>query len=346
MQLGVPPEALALMNDSEWLREQHITQQKPITQICTELGLHWKNANGMIKRRLAKFNIEQQYHFSQSYPELEIKQLLDGWGVEAVYNSRTIIPPKELDIYIPSMNIAIEYCGLIWHSSAFVNKNYHLAKLDLCAQRNIRLITIFEDEWIHNKELVVRKLSHILGKSTESKVYARKCSVVSVTKQQKISFLEQYHIQGDGPSSIEIGLTYNGQLVALAAFRAEGGGAYSLNRYAASMHVIGGCSKLLAHFIRLYSPMTIITFADRRWSSMDNMYEACGFVLDGITAPDYAYVDTAHRIRLHRSNFRKDQLSEKLGVSYDSTLTEWENMQAAGIHRIYNCGLLRYTLTP
>lgn len=345
MQLSVPPEALATMNDSNWLQEQHVVLKKPITQICEELGLHWKNANGMIKRRLAKFNIDQQYHFSQSYPEQELTTLLNSWGIETTSNSRGIIPPKEIDIFVPGANIAIEYCGLIWHSSAFLPKRYHQAKMEACNAKGIRLITIFEDEWIHRRQQVIEKLAHIFNKSTLPVVYARKCIVDVVNRQTKTPFFEQYHIQGDGPSSMQFGLYHDGDLVAIAAFKNDGDGEYTLSRYASSRRVIGGCSKLTSHFIKHIDPNRIVTFADLRWSALsNNMYESTKqFVLDGLVEPDYSYVDPHTRMRMHKANFRRDALRHKWGDSFDESLSESDNAKNAGLHTIYNCGLARYT---
>ena len=47
---------------------------------------------------------------------------------EIIENSRTIISPKELDIYIPQKNLAIEYDGLYWHDENHVENKYHLNK--------------------------------------------------------------------------------------------------------------------------------------------------------------------------------------------------------------------------
>lgn len=62
-------------------------------------------------------------------------------------NTRKIITPLELDIYLPELKIAIEYNGTYWHSSKN-NKNiaYHLNKSLLCRKLGIRLIHIYEFE--------------------------------------------------------------------------------------------------------------------------------------------------------------------------------------------------------
>lgn len=59
--------------------------------------------------------------------------------------------PCEIDIYIPELNLGIEYNGTYWHSSKQKEKNYHQRKYDICKQNGVSLIHIFEfeglDKW-------------------------------------------------------------------------------------------------------------------------------------------------------------------------------------------------------
>ena len=89
---------------------------------------------------------------------------------DALQRVRNIIHPYELDIYIPSKKIAIEYNGLIWHSEKFKGKvfNYHLNKTENCEKIGIRLIHIFEDEWNEKKEIIKSKFQkkHVLSRKS------------------------------------------------------------------------------------------------------------------------------------------------------------------------------------
>ena len=60
--------------------------------------------------------------------ELFIQELLEQYNIEYQTNTRIIIPPKELDIYIPSKKLAIECNGVFSHSSKFNLPNYHVDK--------------------------------------------------------------------------------------------------------------------------------------------------------------------------------------------------------------------------
>ncbi len=83
-----------------------------------------------------------------SHPEQEIfnyvQSIYDG---EVLTHVRNVIPPQELDIYIPGAQVAIEFNGQYYHSDiAGTDKYYHLNKSIKCANKGIHLIHIYEWE--------------------------------------------------------------------------------------------------------------------------------------------------------------------------------------------------------
>lgn len=277
-----------------------------------------------------------------------IRQLIPEECIEE--NNRTILEGKEVDIYIPSKKLAIEYDGLFYHSEMAGHKDrrYHLNKTIKCLQKGIRLIHIFSDEWINKRSICENRLRNILHVS-KNKIYARKCNVISITSQESNAFLNTYHIQGEDKSRIKLGLLYNEELIAVMTFsigrnmmgtlREEN--SYELSRYASKNNVVGGASKLLHHFIKHYKPLKIISYADRRWSE-GNLYNKLGFTQMKYSAPSYWYT-TDYRQRLYRYNFRKSILIKN---GCDSNKSEWENMQMLGYDRIWDCGTIKFELIP
>ena len=259
-----------------------------------------------------------------------------------IENSRKIISPYELDIYLPDFNLAIEYCGLYWHSEKFIDKNYHLNKLKLCNDNNIRLITIFEDEWINKKNIIKNKLKSILNIDDTKKIYGRNCEIKEINSTDFNNFLNMYHIQGKMICKFRFGLFHMEELVAVLGFRNDKRG-YDLNRYATKYRVIGGFSKLLKFFIKKYDPNKIFTFADLRYSDeKNNLYLKNGFTEIGITKPNYFYVKN-NLIRYSRVEFQKHKLKNKLNI-YNPLLTEVKNMENNGYYRIFDCGNLKYEI--
>jgi len=291
-----------------------------------------------------------------SKPEKEISNYIESLGFSVIENDREIISPLELDIIISDKKIAIEYCGLYWHSqSKKSDKNYHLNKLKLCNEKGYRLITIFEDEWIYKQDIVRSRLKHILG-VFDRRIYARKCYIREISTKTAREFIEKYHIQGYSGCSVKLGLYYQNEenplfdeLVAvltmakpsLSKGRKDNNNRviYELSRFCSSCCVLGGASKLLTYFKRNYKWAEIYTFADRRWSE-GNVYKKIGFINCRETKPNYFYFKKNSLIRQHRFVFRKNILKDKL-KKFDSEKTEYENMIDNGYYRIWDCGHYR-----
>jgi len=326
---------LSRLQEVDWLTYQHHTSHRTLDNISHELKIQ----DTTVGKYFKKYDIPVKQFFS-SIGECDISLFLTNNDIQIEVNNRTIISPKEIDIYIPSHNIAIEFCGLYWHSDIHKTNYYHKTKLELCKQRGIRLITIFEDEWKYKQTIVQNKLLTILGKSNQSTIFARKCNVVEVNTKNKTKFFDQYHIQGSGPGSISYGLQYNNKLVACMSFIKQKDGIYVLNRYATSNNIPGGFSKLLSHFKKNCEWNQVVSFADLRWSEGD-VYENNGFILDKKLLPDYSYI--VNNKRFHKFGFRRKFLEKKL-PNFDPLLSERQNCDNAGLLRIWDCGKLRYII--
>jgi hypothetical protein len=275
--------------------------------------------------------------------ELEIAEFITSLDVDVEQSNVSIISPYELDIYVPEHNIAVEYCGLYWHSEQVGRgRKYHKMKHDMCAEQNIQLLTIFEDEWKDRNQQVRNKIKQVLGVSTAPTVFARKTTITSVDIPTRTQFFNNNHIQGAGTGSLTYGLLApNDDLVACVVFKRRSQGVYELTRYATSCRVPGGFSKLVKHFQRNNVWTTIISFADLRWSS-GQMYEQNGWTLDSAIPPDYYYSPNAVD-RIHKFNYRRKNLPSLL-KHFDPTLSETQNCDNNGILRIWDCGKLRYVL--
>ena len=280
-----------------------------------------------------------------SYQSKEEVQVFDF--ISSIYNGliiqrdKSIINPYELDMYIPEKKLAIEYCGLYWHSEISGNKSwaYHAKKLQLANSKGIRLITIFSDEWNFKSDIVKEKLKSILELITNEKIYARKCEIKEVMLSDSKQFHEKNHIQGS-PQKLgkNIGLFHNNILVALGSFtKINNLGEYELVRYSSSSHVIGGAGKILAYFIRTNENLNkIISFADLRWSE-GNMYKQLGFNEVSRVPAMQSYVKQDKRY--HKRLFSKNKINP-----LNENKTEWEKMQELGYDRIWDCGKIKFVL--
>lgn len=285
-----------------------------------------------------------------SIQENEVAEFIKSLGFDILENDRSVIGPLELDIVIPDKKIAIEYCGLYWHTeSQGKNSSYHLNKLNLCQERGYRLITLLEDEWVFKKDIVKSRIKHILG-IYDDIIYARKCKIQPITTQDARAFIETYHIQGYTSCGIKLGIFHDIYLVGVMTFAtgsiSKGSknteGVYELSRFCTSCKVIGGAGKLLKYFQRNYKYKELFTYADLRWSD-GNLYDSIGFRYLYNSKPNYWYVKNEQK-RYHRFNFRKNVLKDKLDT-FDPNKTEYENMLLNGYNRIWDCGNMKYSIT-
>lgn len=287
-----------------------------------------------------------------SKSENEIAEFIENlFGKENVIRrARNILPGnKEIDIYIPSKKIGIEYNGLFWHSdSSGKNKWYHTNKTNECEKLGIRLIQIFEDEYEQNKQLVLDKIEHILGSNHHAgKIMGRKCTIIEISSSDSKDFLKKNHIQGNGEGSIKIGAYFNNNLIGVMLFKDWKNGEWELTRFATDINYIsqGVGSKMFNYFIKHYSPKQIKSFADRRWSTIEkNIYTTLGFELVKILKPEYRYISTkSPSKRLHKFGFRKQILHKKYGLPL--SMSESEMATSLGYSKVWDCGLLKYVWT-
>lgn len=279
--------------------------------------------------------------------------------LQLVQGDRTHLPNKaEIDILLPEYNIGIEYDGLRYHTvEHFLSdkrRNWSKSKAihrqewktKECLKLGIRLIHIFEDEWVEHQDIVEDKLGAIL-KLPSQKIYARKTTIRKLTMEEAKAFLDKNHIQGFARQRVSVGLFFGGELVAVQSFglytRKKAENTWELVRYATKggTSVIGGFSKCLKWFENNYSPKAVISFADKRWCDQsNNVYLKNGFIKDGEPAINYWYVKGNKRY--HKSKFRKKAFKRLYPKIYSESKTESQMAAEAGLERIYDCGLIRY----
>jgi predicted Zn-ribbon and HTH transcriptional regulator len=292
-----------------------------------------------------------------SKPENDIAKFLEIFKLTIIRNSRNIIPPFELDIFIPDKNIGFEFDGFHWHgeqqliNSNISPRNYHLIKHKLCEEKGIFLINIFEDEWMNLKlrSILESRIRNIF-KVVENRFYARNLLIKEITPREKNIFLEENHIQGNDFSNIKLGAFNNEkELLSVMTFSSAricmGGipkdNVYELSRFAVKKNsiVVGAASKLLTYFIRNFNPIEVYSYSDKRWSKGD-LYKTLGFVYSGTSLPSYWYFKNGRRF--YRFNFRKSIL--KKFENYSNDKTEYQIMLENGYDRIWDCGHDKWVL--
>lgn len=282
---------------------------------------------------------------TRSKLEIEVFNFINEiTGETQVINNYSDQKISEIDIFIPSLNIGIEVNGIFWHSSKAGkdNPNIHYNKWLACKEKDIQLITIWEDDWINNQETVKQLLLHKLGVSKQGKVFARKTSISEISLKEARTFCNTNHIQGFTSGSLYLGLKdSNNNIVAVTIWK-KLKGELRLERYCTNKQVVGGMGKLLKqakNYAIDNDCKKIVTFSDHEVSD-GGLYEKLGFVKDKELKPDYKYVYKGARV--HKFNFRLKRFRKDPQLQYIDGFTEKQLAELNGIHKVYDCGKTRW----
>lgn len=294
--------------------------------------------------------------------EAEVFQFISNLA-PAESRNRTILKPKELDIYLPEHKLAIEYCGEFHHSAGSkeeeqVMRKKHIDKHLACKEQGIRLITLWQTEWQERKYAIQRLLRNAVGKS-KGKLMARKCELRKVTNAEAKAFYDRYHPQGGSGHGEHYALLWEGKIVACMRFvlgaNDRGAGAkertWTLGRYATRITVAGAASRLFKAFVDEFNPPEVKSFSDNRMFS-GGMYAQLGFTLDEEVREDYVVWSPKLGI-LPKPHYQRRMLQKRLdehGVkeTFDHKTdprTEADITYLMGARRLYDCGKKRWVWT-
>lgn len=257
-----------------------------------------------------------------------IKSICD---YEILENDRKVIKPKELDIYVPLKNVAIEFNGLRYHSEQFCSdKNYHLNKTISCENKNIRLIHIFEDEWNTKKEICKSIISSSLD-IYKRKISSEECIFKEISIDEYKNFTNENHIQGYSPAKYKYGLYYDNELVQCVGMSNSKfhENEFVLIRMCTKLNtqIVGGFTKLMKN-----ANKNCISFIDRRLFDK-NEYIKSGFTIDFFSKPNYNYV--VQNKRMNRIHFQK--YLENLRSSNNESF----KLKIDNIFKIWDCGTIK-----
>lgn len=302
----------------EWWETNH-RNEKALAEICEEYGVSMSFC--VRAAQLAGWEIRNSR--GSSVIERRFASAIEALGLEVVANTKKIIGPQEIDIWIPSHSLAVEVNGLYWHSeeAGGKSKSYHADKMRSCEAQGIRLLQFWDSELTDNFDLCVAMVKAITGGN--SKVGARQCVLGVVSSAHAKAFMTSNHLAGFRPGT-HTGLWRDGALLAVATY----GSSYfrkdcvELIRFASlqGVTVVGGFGKLIKAI-----PGTLVSYSDNRYSR-GGVYAASGFRLDRDGAPTPWYTKDGVSL-YHRSSIIKKahpELTQRESAAKDGWLTVWD----------------------
>lgn len=321
--------------------EKHFNYKPTIKELVDVLDIN----EASVGRIINKYDLYKSIDYKPMVSSLE-KVLCEY--IKTVYNGdiktsvRDIISPYELDIYIPEKRLAIEFNGDYWHSSIFKEPKYHQQKTIACAKKGVRLVHIFEHEYIHNEYKIKSFIKNILS-NDNTVYYARNTVIKEIDTNTAKDFCEKYHLQGWSASKIALGCYKDEELLSIMTFskpRFDNSYQYELIRYCTKtdIGVIGGAQKIFSYFVNRYNVTSVITYSDIS-KFTGNIYTKLGFEVVKITSPNYVWISYDDNSILSRYQTQKYKLIKKgLGTQEQ---TEDEIMSSLNFLKIYDSGNIK-----
>ncbi len=315
-------------------QKQRLTKEEALAKCIEAHGDRYSYPNLNYRGRTKKINVVCKKHgeFQQSAAshfagagcsqcgwvdskdEITIRDFLSEY-IEVEHANRKILKNRaEIDFYIPSLKLGIEFNGLYFHSDKFQHNNYHLDKTQQCQEKGIKLIHIFEDEWKNKKEVVKSRLLELINR-TPNVIDAKECDIRTVTIRQANQFLEVNDLTEDSEMEWGLGLYHKEELVQLMTLRNTWNDTWEILRLCNKLNtkVLGGNERLLKYFTNHNNYNEITASVDLRWSE-GKEFKDLGFELAEQTEPNFLY-----------TRGKKRQ-------------TEYEE----GDYKIYDCGTLKF----
>lgn len=269
----LPTRTVDIITDENKFREYLLNipyENRTTLNISKDLGL---NRTSVLPIYYKHNCIDIPLNNKKSYLEDEVSEIIKSYNIDNVItNTRSVISPYELDIYVPDKKVAIECNGTYWHSTENQkDSKYHYMKSTLCEEKGIRLIHIFEYEWLNERQrpILINIIKNALG-INENKIYARKLIIEERESKTLKEFFNKNNIQGFRGGQKAICLVdkntkevYMSYIIGKAFF---GKGKYDLEiiRGATKLGytIVGGASKIWDYIIKTYNPNSIVYYID------------------------------------------------------------------------------------
>lgn len=298
-----------------------------------------------------KYGVQYCYQLPQcrlkgnnSKPNLHFAQVLDNNKIS--YSREFALDNYSYDFKVDKTLIEINPSAT--HNSTYgiydnppIDKNYHKHKSMVASQNGYNCIHVWD--WDDISKIVNNLYSSNI-------LYARKCEIHEIDKDQIDEFLNLYHFQNTCKNQeIRLGLFFDNELVQVMSFgkaRYNKNYQYELLRLCTKFNykIVGGAQKLFKYFLDKYNPKSIISYCDKSKFN-GNIYGELGFSLISEGKPAKHWFNTRSKKHILDSSLLMKGFDILLGKEYGcfgkGTCNE-ELMRKFGFVEIFDCGQASY----
>lgn len=282
-----------------------------------------------------------------------VRQTL-GKEITVEANTKRVIAPLEVDVFVPSLRVAFEYCGSYWHREDRLGPTYHADKRRKCEEVGVKLITIFDADWLdpERRRQAQNRIRNVLHAGGVKRVHGRKTEVREISSRLAAQFIREHHLRGTVAASVNLGLYQGDDLLSVMTFgkpRYAKGYQWELLRFcsASGINVAGGFSKLFSNFVKLHHPKSVVNYSDLRWGD-GKVALSAGFVRQPKDSPPASWWVKDRGSRhdlLSRFQTQRSKLPKLLGDKFDPERSAAENLTRNGYRCVTDCGNAVYAWT-
>jgi hypothetical protein len=297
--------------------------------------------------------------------ERAIQQALISNGINIIPHYRKLEGSKEIDIYLPDLNIGFEINGALTHNSGYSpfgtpkQRNYHEQKTKQAEDLGISLYHLWE-HWGIDKCLDVALAKCRIFKH---RYYARKLTLSdSIQKDDVFRFLNKYHVEGAHQFSKAFCLLQGTEIIQVltAEFQSEQTKISRLCTKGSSI-VVGGTERLFkALLTQTNSPIISEAYRDLTPNPDNSIYARLGFKCSYVSEPMlFFYADATVRKGdktiitrgvYTRQRFMKHKLKDLEGAyikdgvfHFDASRSASDMLKDIQIYELYNSGCWKFT---
>lgn len=304
----------------DYSKAVYLGANEKVEIVCSEHGSFWQIATNHVSQ---ESDCPDCLLVGTSKAELDLFAFVKAICPDAINGDRSILGGREIDIYVPSLKLGIEYNGIYSHSTKFKKDVfYHQKKTDDAAAVGVRLVHIWSDEWLLNRRVIEGYLQRLLG-AKQRRIFARQCEMLPVVGHDVRDFLEQNHLQGFGRGGSGVALLYQGEVVGVALVVSG-----ELSRWCVRLGVdlVGGFSRALSRL-----PRPLISYCDMAKHTGDGYLKAGWVEVLRRNIPQTFYVCGKRRLSRHAGVVLAGGMSHRA-------------IEAAGLLRLNGCSQKKFLL--
>ena len=113
-----------------------------------------------IQQWITRWDLKDYINLAEGKSQYEdqLVEYVKSLGVDNIEtHNRIICQGQELDLYMPDNKVAIEFNGEYWHNNERMPPNYHYNKSIMCEKQGIRLIHIYQHQWMDSTKQNILK---------------------------------------------------------------------------------------------------------------------------------------------------------------------------------------------